>query len=155
MMKRNWKIGISALLGVLLLAGGATAFAFRGAHGGHGGHGMMKHFVSAAIDDALDEAQVTPQQRDQLHAVRDRTFATLETHMKGRGAHMDEALQLFEADRVDANKVQALRAERETQMKQVGDAIQQAVIEAHDILTPEQRKVVAEYVRSHRPNHME
>ena len=54
-------------------------------------------------------------------------------------------------EKVDTQKIAAMRAEKIAQMQQVGDAIQQAVIEAHDVLTPAQRKVVADYVRSHRP----
>ena len=157
-MKRTWKMGLAAALGAVLLAGGATAFAFGsgpGHFGGHRGHGMMRHFVSATIDDALDEAKVTPQQRDQVHVARDKAFAALEEHMKGHGAHVDEALALFEADQVDAAKIQSLRAEREAEARQVGDAITQALVETHDVLTPAQRKSVADYVRSHRPGHME
>ena len=36
--------------------------------------------------------------------------------------------------------------------KKLADTVSQAIHEVHDVLTPGQRKVVADYVRSHRPH---
>jgi len=145
-MTRRMKIGLM----VTLLAGllvSATAFAV-GAHGGR--HGIMKRVVSAAIDDALDAAQVTPEQRTRIHAARDRAFGALEEHRKTRVARMEELLRLFEADHVDPGQVQALRFQAEEEHRKIGDAISQVVLEAHAALTPAQRRAVADHVRAHR-----
>jgi len=148
-MTRRMKIGLMATLAAGLLAA-ATAFAVAG-HGAR--HGVMKRVVAAAIDDALDAAQVTPEQRTRIHAARDRAFAALDEHRKTRAARMQELLRLFEADHVDPGQVQALRSQAEEEHRKIGDAISQVVLEAHDVLTPAQRRAVADYVRAHRRHH--
>ena len=150
-MKRRTMIGWAAVMTGGLLAG-ATAFAF----GGHGHrHGMMRRFISAEIDEVLDEAKVSREQRTAIHGARDRVFAAVEDHRKGRGARLAEALALFEAERVDPDRVQALRREGEEEHRKIADAVSQAIVEVHDTLTPAQRKIVADYVRSHRRHQMD
>ena len=112
---------------------------------------MMKHFAGRMIDEVLDEARATPEQRAKITAARDSAFATMEANHGGRKEMMEGALALFEAPTVDRAQLQALRAEQEARHRKVADAVTEALITAHDVLTPEQRRIVAEYVRSHRP----
>jgi len=146
MLNRRTILGSLAVLGVGLVT---TVAAF--AHGGGPGRpAMMKRFVSAMIDEALEPANVTADQRTRIYAARDRAFAALESHRQTRGTHMDEALALFEADAVDPGRVAAFRTQREAEHRQVGDAIVQALTEVHDVLTPAQRKAVADWIRANR-----
>lgn len=148
-MSRRTKIALAALLAGALLAG-ATAFAF----GGYGGrHGFGKRVVTAMIDDALDEAQVTPEQRERIYAARDRVFAAFEAHRAQHGPLLEEALRLFESDRLDLAQIEALHRQREAERQKIADVMHQALVDVHDTLTPEQRKVVADYVRSIRSHH--
>lgn len=150
MLTRRMTIGLVAAVtgGVLALGAGAMAF------GGPGGRsGVMKRFAAAMIDDAIDQAQVTPEQRASVHAARDRVFAVVEAHHGQRRAGLEDVLQLFEADRLDAARLQALRARREEHQRQLADAVEQALTDVHGVLTPAQRRVVADYVRSHRRGH--
>jgi Spy/CpxP family protein refolding chaperone len=149
MLSRRTILGSLAVLGVGVgLITAVAAFAHGGAR-----PAMMKRFVSAMIDDALAPANVTPAQRTQIYAARDRAFAALETHRQTRGAHMNEALALFEADVVDPGRVATFRAQREAEHRQVADTISQAITEVHDVLTPAQRKAVADWIRANRPGH--
>ena len=150
MLSRRTILGAVAVLGVGLIA---TVAAF--AHGGPGGrHGMfMKRFVSSMIDEALEPAQVTAEQRAGIHAARDRAFAAVEAHRQARRSNMDEALRLFEADVVDPGQLATFRAQREAEHRQVADAVTQAITEVHDVLTPVQRKAVADWIRAHRRGH--
>jgi uncharacterized membrane protein len=149
-MKRRTMMVTFGVLGVGLLAGVAgMAFAH---HGGR--EAMMKRFVSSAIDDALAPAQPTPEQRAAIYAARDRAFAIVEEHRKGRRAHIEEALALFEAEPADPARIQAFRERAAGEHERVREAISQAIVEAHDVLTPAQRKAVADYVRSHHGRHM-
>jgi Spy/CpxP family protein refolding chaperone len=146
MLNRRTILGSLAVLGVGLVT---TVAAF--AHGGgHGRPAMMKRFVSVMIDEALAPANPTPDQRTRIYAARDRALAAFEAHRQTRGTHMDEALALFEADAVDPGRVAAFRAQREVEHRQVGDAIVQALTEVHDVLTPAQRKAVADWIRANR-----
>jgi Spy/CpxP family protein refolding chaperone len=142
LMKRRTTIGLLAVLtGGLLAGAGALAF---GGLSGH--HGMMKRFVSATIDDALDQASVTPSQRTAIHAARDRVFAAVEQHSQSRSTRVEEVLRLFEADQVDPAQVAALRQAKEEEHRRLADTIEQAIVEAHDTLSPAQRRAVADYV---------
>ena len=62
-------------------------------------------------------------------------------------AGLDKALALFEAEKVDSAAVLALRAEPQAKMKKLGNAVVQALYDAHDALTPPQRKAIAAFVR--------
>jgi Spy/CpxP family protein refolding chaperone len=149
MLSRRTILGSLAVVGVGLITS-VAAFA----HGGGPGRpAMMKRFVSAMIDDALAPANLTADQRTQIYAARDRAFAVVETHRQTRGAHLEEALALFEADTIDPGRVVAFRTQREAEHRQVADAISQALLDVHDVLTPAQRKAVADYVRAHRRGH--
>lgn len=145
MKRRILKLGV---LAVLVGAGGAVALA-HGAGGFH--HGFWKAKVDEHIDGALDAAKASPAQREAVHAARDHVYATFEESHKDKGARIAKAIALFESERVDPAAVEALRAEHRAEAKQVGDAVVQALTDAHDALTAEQRKAVVEYARAHRP----
>ena len=118
-MKRRTMMVTFGFLGVGLLVGAAgLAFAH---HGGR--EGMMKRFVSSAIDDALAPAQPTPEQRAAIYAARDRAFAIVEEHRKGRRAHIEEALALFEAEPADPARIQAFRERAAGDHERVREAI--------------------------------
>jgi Spy/CpxP family protein refolding chaperone len=125
-------------------------------HGGGGWHGpeRMKAKVTERIDEALDVAKATQAQKSAVYAARDHVFATFEeSHADHRG-QMEKVLTLFEADKVDPAQIAALRAEHEARAQRIGDAIVQALYDVHDALTPPQRKLVADWARSHKPGHM-
>jgi len=152
-MERRTALKFGGLAAVVLgLIGiGGTALARRGGFGCHGNRAeFMKRMVSGKIDDALDYAKVEGRAREQVYAARDRVFAALAEAHADRGEHLQQVLELWQADTIDRGKVDALRAERQARMQKVGDAITQGIIDAHDALTPEQRKAVAEYVQKQR-----
>lgn len=135
--------------GVALLGGRAFA---QGPHGPHGG--MMKRMVSAALDEALAQANVSAEQRTAIYASRDRAFAAVAAQRPDRRAHRDQVLALFESDRLDAAQLQAVHAQMDQQRQAMHGAIAQAIVEIHDTLTPDQRKIVAAYARSFGPGGM-
>ena len=150
-MKRRTMFGLMAAGAVgLAAAGGAAAY---GAHGG-GRHAIMKRMVAAAIDDALDEAKATPDQRTTINQIRDRAFAAVEQARTSHRAHLEEGLRLFEADRVDPTQVEAFHRQGDEERGRMREAIHQAIVEVHDVLTPVQRRAIAEYVRAHRLSHL-
>jgi Spy/CpxP family protein refolding chaperone len=150
-MKRRTIFGLVAAGAMgLVTAGGALAFA---THGG-GRQAIMRRMVVAAIDDALDEAKVTAEQRSAIYGARDRAFAAIEQVRGSRRAHLEEGLRLFEADQVDPAQVETFHRQGDEERQRVRTAIHQAIVEVHDVLTSDQRKAVADYVRSHRLSHM-
>lgn len=157
-MKRRTFVAVVAV--GLVLGLGATALTVARAQGPGGMHGpggrgmhgmMMKGMVTVALDGALAQANVTAEQRAAIYASRDRVFATFEAQRPDPRAHRDQVLALFEGDRLDVAQLQALHEPMAQRHEAVKGAIAQAVVEIHDTLTPEQRRVVAEYVRTHGP----
>lgn len=144
-MTKRMKVGLAVVVTAGLLTG-ATAWAF-GAHGGR--PAMMKRVVSAVIDDALDAAHVSAEQRAAIHGARDRALAAIEEVRGERGARMEEILAVFEADAIDPARLEALRGQREREHARVAEAIEQALVDAHAVLTPDQRRALADYVRAH------
>jgi Spy/CpxP family protein refolding chaperone len=143
-------MAVAGVTGALLV--GAGALAYGGAHLGR--HEMMQRFVASAIDDALDRASVTPEQRQVAHAARDRIIAAFQDHRRERTGRAEELLSLFEADQVDPATLTALRARIEDEHRRIGDTITQALTEVHDVLDPAQRKALADYLRErHRRLH--
>lgn len=118
---------------------------------GPGGPEMLKRMVSARLDQALDEANVTADQRAAIYASRDRAFAALEAQRPDSRMHRDQVLALFEADQIDPSQLQALHDQMEQRHQAIRAAITQTIVEIHDTLTAEQRHTVAQYIRPHGP----
>lgn len=146
-MKRSSKIAI-ALAGALVvaLAAGGAALASGRLH-----EGFAKRRVTRHIDAALDAVAATPAQRDAVHAARDHVFTTIEETHRGRRAEIGQVLDVWQADKLDSAKLAALRASHQAAAKTTGDAVVQALTDAHDTLTAAQRVKLADYLRAHRP----
>jgi Spy/CpxP family protein refolding chaperone len=86
-----------------------------------------------------------------VHAARDHVFATFAESHAAHQADMNDALTLFQADRIDQAKLAELRARHQAEAKKQGDAIVQALSDAHDAFTAPQRQKLADYLRAHRP----
>lgn len=141
-------IAVAALVGARAWAHGPG-----GMHGPGGRHGgIMKRVISAALDEALDQAGVSAEQRTAIHASRDRAFAAFDANRPDRAAQREQVLALFEGDRLDAGQLAAVHAQIEQRHEAIRAAVAQAIVEIHDTLTPAQRQVVADYVRTHGPH---
>ena len=144
-MNRWTKVGILAALAALLAGG--VAYAHRCGHG----HGH----VNKVIDGALDAAKASDAQRTAIEAARDHVFATMEAAGEQQKKDMQEAITLFEAATLDQKAIEAHRQRKETEIKQVSDAVVQAIYDSHAALTPPQRKAVADYLRAEKAKHEE
>ncbi len=157
-MTRRTLVGLTVVSVIALLSGAMLVTGARaqgpggpGMRGGMHGPEMMKHMVTAKLDEALAQANVTPDQRTAIYASRDRVFAAMAANRPDPRAQRDQVLALFEGDRIDTGQLQALHAAMEQRHQAMQQAIAQAIVEIHDTLTPEQRHTVAEFVRTHGP----
>jgi Spy/CpxP family protein refolding chaperone len=150
-MKRTKKVAI-ALAGALVLAvlAGGVALA-----SGHLHESFVKRRITRHIDAALDAVDATTAQRDAVHAARDQVFATIEENHRAAEGDFDAALRLWQSDRMDPAAIATLRAHHLAAAKKTGDAIVQALSDAHDALTAPQRAKLADFLRAHRPPNMD
>ena len=121
----------------------ANAPGHRGA--GHRMQGMMER----RIDEALEAAELTAEQRASIDAARAELRTTL-TQLRPHQQVAHEVLSLLEDDRWDEARVAKLRAEQEATWSRMGDAVAQTLKQAHDTLTPAQRQAVVSSLRSQR-----
>jgi Spy/CpxP family protein refolding chaperone len=150
---------VTALVLTVLAVGTVVLVGARAQAQGPGGPpwrhaGIMKRMISAALDEALDQAAVTAEQRAAIYASRDRAFAAMEAQRPDRGAQREQVLALFEGDRLDVAQLQAVHAQMAQRHQAIRDAVTQAIVEVHDTLTPAQRQTVANYARTHAPHGM-
>ena len=144
------------LLVALFVVAGAGAIGATAWARGRLGHGARANFiqrlVAARIDDALDAAAVTPEQRQAIHGQRDRLLATVMDSRAERRGELQRASALFEADRIDEEGVAELRRRGDEARQKLGDLVTQSLLETHALLTPPQRAALVDYVRAHRPS---
>lgn len=136
------------VVAVALLAGGVALAS------GHGRGAFMQHMFNQKLDGALDAVNATPAQRTAILAARDHVVATMQANKGAHQAALEQALTLWQADSFDATKLTALRTQHQADAQKVGDAIVQALSDAHDALTTAQRQQLGDYLRANKPQHL-
>ncbi|HEX5745972.1 MAG TPA: Spy/CpxP family protein refolding chaperone [Archangium sp.] len=140
--KNKLMIAGSAVLAFVLLTG------FRGGHfGGPRDPERVKQMITWRMDDRLEELKASEQQKQALHGLKDSLFEDgkrLFEENKGARAQMVEQ---WESVNPDANAVHALVDARMDAFRAFAHKVADAALQAHRILTPEQRQQVTENVR--------
>jgi periplasmic protein CpxP/Spy len=126
-----------AVLGTVTL----SAWAMPGGHGG-GGMGMM--FGGRGLERMLDGVNASAEQRTQIKAIAERTMTDMKAQREAGKGTREQMIKLFAQPTVDANAVEALRAQMLQQHDQSSRRMTQAMIEVSRVLTPEQRKQLAD-----------
>jgi periplasmic protein CpxP/Spy len=127
-----------AVLGTVTL----SAFAMPGGHGGGAGMGMM--FGGRGLERMLDGVNASAEQRTQIKAIAERTRSDMQTQREAGKGTRQQLMTLFAQPVVDANAAEALRAQMLQQHDQSSRRMMQAMLEVSRVLTPEQRKQLAD-----------
>ena len=143
--RRRWFSGLAALGGLSLLGAKAQA------HGWRRGEALDPEEMARRLDwrigRMVKDAGGTPQQKDRLVAIAAAALADLKPLREQARAARRRGLELLAAPSVDRNGLEQLRV---TQM-QLADTssrrVLQAMADAADVLTPEQRTKVAERLK--------
>lgn len=110
---------------------------------------MARFWGERMTDRAMDHLQCTADQRRALVAIREKVHARMNAAPAERRKHLDAALHLWQADRLDAAAVQAhLDASAKHHKEMAEFAVAQA-LDVHKVLTAEQRGKLAEFLRRH------
>jgi Spy/CpxP family protein refolding chaperone len=146
---RGARLAAVALLVAVL--GSVTLSAWAMPHGGHGGPGMgMMMFGGRGLDRMLDGVNASAEQRTQIKAIAERAAADLKAQRDAGKGTRDQFMSLFTQPTVDANAAEALRAQTMQQHDQASKRVMLAMIEISRVLTPEQRKQLAERMAQRR-----
>ena len=121
-------------------------------HGGPGGMrgmhregmGMGMGMDGAHMGRVLDAVKATPDQRVQIKAIMEAAHADLKgQHEAGRSLHQ-QMQAAFAQPTVDARAVESLRAQIAAQHDTASKRMTQAMLDASKVLTPDQRKTLAD-----------
>jgi Spy/CpxP family protein refolding chaperone len=145
---------------VLMAAGvcGARAYAQEAMgfmHGGMGGGSPEQHkaFMEKRLDRMLDNIKATDSQRTAIKAIFARMFAEMQPiHQQHKALH-DQIATAFAADKVDRAAVENLRKQVPTLVDQASQVFTKALLDASDVLTPEQRQTLVKQMQEHHGRH--
>jgi Spy/CpxP family protein refolding chaperone len=108
-----------------------------GRHGGGGMHGIGR---------MMDELDATPDQEKKLFAIFDEVRGEMRDTMIDFRSTRGEVLDILGAETIDREAVEKLRAERVAAMDAASKTMAAALIEAAEVLTPEQRAKLAGFI---------
>jgi periplasmic protein CpxP/Spy len=121
-----------------------------GMGGGYGMGGMGGMYGGRQIDRMLDIVSATPEQRARIKPIVDAARTELQASFEaGRKLH-EQNRALFAQPNVDAGAVEALRQQMLAQHDQVSRRMTQVMLEVSGVLTPEQRKTLADRMAQRR-----
>ena len=134
----------AGLLTMAVALGGAAYAASSGAAPQHHRMRMMKHMISARIEDMEDEISATPQQRAVIEQAKSDVFAAIEAKQKARaGQQHGQLLAALTADKLDTNALYAMANSRAQDIQDLAKVIVPELQKVHDVLTPAQRQLLA------------
>ena len=137
-----------AVLSSIALSAAAAADGGPGRHagpGGHGGQGMgMGMMEGRMAERMLDSVNATAEQRAQIKQITERARGDMKAQHEAGRAMREQGMRLFTQPTVDANAVEALRQQMMQQHDQASRRRMLAMVEVSRVLTPEQRKQLAD-----------
>jgi periplasmic protein CpxP/Spy len=151
------RAAIATLIGGVAAAIGFKAYAEEGGCGWHRAGFAAGPLDPAAVDEHLDrmlkhlyvEIDATEEQKQKLEPiVKQAAKDLLPLRDKARAARK-RAVELLTADAVDRAAVEALRAEQIQLAEQASRRLTQALADVAEVLTPAQRRQIAERMERH------
>ena len=141
-------IGLGALVAVIL--GGAAIAEGMGPHG-HGA--MMQQMISSRIAKLEDAIQATPAQRDQIDKSKQVILNALAARHQDRKTDHANLIEALTADTLDTGKLYSLAEQRKSDIDALAPVIIGEIQKVHDILTHDQRQILAAKAKEMQQRH--
>ena len=152
-MNRTKRFTLAALWGGLLAGIASKAFAHGSRHGFGAGPidpAEMNERVERLVKHLAVEVDATPDQQQKLAVIaKDAAKELAPLREQAREARR-QAIELFSAPNIDRAAIEQLRAAHLKQADAASRRLTQALADAAEVLTPEQRKTLAERAARHR-----
>jgi len=110
-------------------------------------HRWLPGSDSSYIDHMLDGLGVTDAQRTQIKQIAIAAANDLKAQREAGRALHEQGMQLFAAPTVDAAAAESLRQQMQAQHDQASKRMLQAMLDASEVLTPEQRAKMVERMK--------
>jgi Spy/CpxP family protein refolding chaperone len=114
--------------------------------GGHGAHAGQAGMFEGMMTRMLDRVNATPQQRTQIQQIMQTQATEMRAQREAGRALRQEAMTLFAQPTVDAAAVEAQRQKQLAMHDAASKRMTTAMLEISRVLTPEQRKQMADYM---------
>ena len=145
-----------AAVGLAIAAAGAFAVGAYAQHGPGGPGGMdhfggpaMGHHIGHMVDHMLNVVKATDAQRAQVKQIVQAAAADLKAQHEAHRALHEQAMQLFTQPTVDPVAAESLRQQFMAGHDQASKRMMQAMLDISNVLTPEQRKTLADNMKKH------
>jgi periplasmic protein CpxP/Spy len=112
-------------------------------HGMRGDGGHMGH----RLDNMLDGLGATDAQRAQIKQIAQAAETDMKAQRDAGQALREKQMQIFAAPNVDAAAAESVRAQLSAQHDQISRRMNQAMLDAAKVLTPEQRAKLGERMK--------
>lgn len=150
------RAAIATLIGGIAAGIGFKAFAQDGGCGWHRCGHAAGPLDPAAVDQHLDRAlrhlyveiDATEEQKQRLEPIVKQAVKDLLPVREKAHAARKQAVELLAADHIDRGAIESLRAEQLQLAEQASKRFTQALADAAEVLTPAQRKQLAERMES-------
>ena len=147
--QRRRLLASGAVVLLLVAGGGAAARAWSVHHFHHHGGWMTSQaipvdLVEQRVDRMLRGVDATPDQQTKLHGIIEAAAKDLDPLRKDLAGTRAQMTSLLTAPQIDRAAVEQLRTERVAEMDQASKRVTQALLDAADVLTPDQRKKLAD-----------
>lgn len=133
-------------LATLIAVGAGAAVAQGWGKGGMGHMGMR--FAEHRFEQVMDEIGATDDQQDKIWAIVDKTRAELRPVGREFRQSREEVMAILSAATIDKAAVETMRAERIAAIDEASKKAVAAIVEAAEVLTPEQRAKLATEMKS-------
>jgi periplasmic protein CpxP/Spy len=123
--------------------------------GGFGGGNPEQHkaFMEKRLDKMLDAIKATDSQRTAIKAIFERMATEMgPIHQQHKGLH-DQMTVALTGNTVDPVAVEALRKQIPIMADQASQVFTKALLDAAQVLTPEQRQALAKLIQEHHGRH--
>jgi Spy/CpxP family protein refolding chaperone len=121
-----------------------------GMHDGAGGGGMGMAMSPRFLERMFDTVNATPDQRTQITRIMEAARTDMKAQGEARRALHQQGQAIFTQPTVDARAAEALRQQMLALHDQASKRMLQARLDISRVLTPEQRKLLADRMEKHR-----
>lgn len=154
-MKRT-AIVIGSLVGVIGLVtalGAAHSYASgrvlsRGL-GGPEHERIFRAVMDAKLDIVSEKLNLSVEQKDKVRAIKDDLFQSFKDNRQGCADLRQKFAAEFKKDALDRATLDQLASERKERHAGMENKVKQAILDIHDLLTPEQRAQLVDLIGEH------
>jgi protein CpxP len=149
--KRGWIIA-GVATGVLVLMGGAVAYARNAGWHGHGpmSEEFIADHVALGVKYALSDVDATAEQKAQVTKILQSAATDVHGLADQHLAARKQIHEILTAPTIDRERLETVRAGELRLADEASKRILQGVADAAEVLTPEQRTALAEHIEEHR-----